>query len=570
MKKKLFILPIIIALLSGCSFSFKPFIPSSSVESVDDSSLSKPSEQESSLSISEVDVLDEGYIDYSLNTSKLTNRQLPIGDFGDYVEFIDTSKNDKPEAELVALEKEVKGEKNDIYQTNYQQGLLDFFDYEKKIEMTINISDSEIKKLDNDHKMENRESYRICDLDIYMDGLHFHYLQVGIRQKGNLSRGDILDGEKVNLRHYKLSFEETFDDEFRGDVAKWGRNASYTFRKDRTFFGLSKINIRWNRNLDATYSRELYASELFRSSGVLAARINPIHLTMKVGNKTFEHGVYFAIEQISKSFIKRNLIKGARGGDLYKLTWGFSSSGASFEKSTISHIGVATQYRDGDKFKQNKKAYELKTNKDTSTNSLLISFINNLPNVAGKDSYTFMSGVSHIESFYSYLAASFIMGDPDDLRGNANNSYLYFTGDTGKMIIIPTDFDRALGAANNGGNPTGNHGARIGLYDSQVGYSNSSILFQKTLVSKNATESRSHYLEKIQAIVNNGWLSTSKYETYYNKVREHYGDLITPSNGVNGAFVSFNMDEGTDLGGDSNLRISKYFEEKLNVINKAK
>ena len=117
MKKKLFILPIIIALLGGCSISLKPFTSSSNAGSSEgttsEQSTSKPSSEESS-SISEVDVLDESYIDYSLNTSKLTNRQLPIGDFGDYVEFIDTSKNDKPEEELLALEKEVKGEKNDI------------------------------------------------------------------------------------------------------------------------------------------------------------------------------------------------------------------------------------------------------------------------------------------------------------------------------------------------------------------------------------------------------------------------------------------------------------------------
>ena len=64
---------------------------------------------------------------------------------------------------------------------------------------------------------------------IEVDGLIFYYKEVGIRQKGNTSRGNIFDGDNLRLRHYKLNFAETFDDEFTDNPKTWTDEAAKLF-----------------------------------------------------------------------------------------------------------------------------------------------------------------------------------------------------------------------------------------------------------------------------------------------------------------------------------------------------
>lgn len=558
--------------LSGCGFF--NIVPSESGGSTDESTPTFDPSNTSTPSIPSIaddedNPVPEGYIDRDLNTSKLSDRQLPIGNFGDYVEFIDSSKNTKPTDEYNALNKTHSGDVHGVYQSTYQYGLEKLFDYQEKTKISVSISKSELNKLEYDYETENHESYRICDLDIYMSGLHFHFKQVGIRQKGNMSRDHILNGENIRLNHYKLSFEETFDDIYRADKEAWYRSTARTYREDRKFFGTAKLNLRWNRNEDSTYVREMYASELYRENGVPAAKTSVTNFVMNVNGKELNHGIYSITEQIDKSFIKRNIIKASRNGDLYKLTWGYSSEGASFSTNTLDHIGVSDQEWDGSKFHQNKKAYDLKTNKSSSTHENLKSFINDLSPVRGADASDFFSTRSDIDEFYSFLACSFLMGDPDDLRGNSNNAYIYFLGGSNKIIFIPTDMDRVMGASGNGGggNPTGNHGASIGLYDSRTGYSNCGNVFSKTLLSDKSVTIKTAYKDRVNEIVNAGWLDITKYEAYFNKVKEHYQNDLNISEGVDGYSVPFSLSEGNDLGGDRNLSVSKYFSEKKNHLS---
>ena len=569
-----FLLVLSSLVLTGCDFfNIKPSSSSGDTldenSSIDTSNIDTSSSNNTSVTSEEDVTVPDGYIDRDLNTLKLTNRQLPIGNYGDYVEFIDSSKNSKPTSELAAFEKTNNGQVKGVYQTTYQAGLEKLFDYRVKTKINISISKQELEMLEYDYEVDNHETYRMCNLDIFYEGLHFHFLQVGIRQKGNMSRGEIINGDGVNLRHYKLSFEETFDDEYRTDKANWYRSSAKAYREDRKFFGTSKLNLRWNRNEDSTYAREAYASALYREYGVPAAKTSVMNFVMTVDGHELSHGVYMVTEQIDKSFIKRNFVKAARNGDLYKLTWGFSGEGASFSTNTLSHIGVSSQTWNGSRFEQNKKAYDLKTNKSSSNHENLKSFINDIAPVRGKDSYTFFSERSDIDEFYSFLACSFLMGDPDDLRGNSNNSYVYFIGGSNKIVFIPTDMDRVMGATGNtgGGNPTGNHGASIGLYDQRTGYNNSSDLFGKTLVSSNSTTIREAYKNRVNKIVDDGWLDIDHYQTYFDAFKNNYQNDVALSDKVIGGYKTFSLSEGNDLGGDYNLSISKYFSEKKNHIN---
>ena len=58
-------------------------------------------------------------------------------------------------------------------------------------------------------------------------------------------------------------------------------------------------------------------------------------------------------------------------------------------------------------------------------------------------------------AFLLCLTVSYLLGNPDDMRNNYNNYYLYFVPSTGKCVVIPYDFDRCFGLTYEW-NPTGN------------------------------------------------------------------------------------------------------------------
>ena len=184
---------------------------------------------------------------------------INLGDYGDYYTSINNQyKGIELYKKYNELTKEIESSQNGIIKTKYQKGLLEFFNINNKISINIDVSNNELLKINEYHSLGNEESYRICDVNITINDLIIHYEDVGIRLKGNTSRGYVVDGDKLNLRHYKLNFAETFDDEFRNDVINWTDENALAYREDRTFFGLEKLDIRWNRNKESTYIREYY------------------------------------------------------------------------------------------------------------------------------------------------------------------------------------------------------------------------------------------------------------------------------------------------------------------------
>jgi hypothetical protein len=149
------------------------------------------------------------------------------------------------------------------------------------------MEDSELEKLQNDldHYNETHNKtqlYRHCKsvtitLKNYDNTFSWTIEDVGIRQKGNTSRKEewpiIENGQIASLNHFKLSFDETFDDEAYGiDKVDWSLDqAGYKLRKDREFLGLTGLDLKWNKNYDATHIKEVYASKLYKSAGEAAA-----------------------------------------------------------------------------------------------------------------------------------------------------------------------------------------------------------------------------------------------------------------------------------------------------------
>lgn len=363
------------------------------------------------------------------------------------------------------------------------------FDINNTVDVDVDMSNAEMAKLDADYtKFDQKGSkspiYRMADVTIKItlpDGTSNAYLlkQTGVRMKGNTTRNTFYDSTSnsvYDLIHMKFSFQETFDKADDGytaneyyltdetaantnNVSAWDKDAR-KIRKNRTFAGLEKIDVKWNGNYDNTYLREYYAYEMFRSQGIMAPHMNLS--TMEFGDKTADNrynlGVYSIHECVDETFLNKNLAETDQGGDLYKAGWAyvekiFGYSGANFTANTsygISDEGVAegstpTDYN-----------YDLKTNKKTSDNSALTNMINVL-GTAGLKKEDFAKVVD-ADQFVKYAAVAYFLGNPDDLRNNFNNYYVYFYPSTsakaGQAFIIPYDFDRCLGVTV-GYNPDG-------------------------------------------------------------------------------------------------------------------
>ncbi|MDE7095581.1 MAG: CotH kinase family protein, partial [Anaeroplasmataceae bacterium] len=441
------------------------------------------------------------------NDSNDTNINLPknsyaLGEYGDYVKYVDDSRSaDTLEADYQSLTKKVKGEVNGVFQSEYRKGLLDFFSLDEKVKLSIDISKEELNELNEDYETGNKESYRICNLDIEMEDLLFHYEQVGIRQKGNTSRGAILDKEgNINLRHYKLNFTATFDDEFTNTPIKWTDPKALEYRDNRDFFGIEKLNIRWNKNKDATYLKEYYAFETYRANGLLAPHSSPIQVEMKIDGEVNNLGVYLAVEDIDKSFIKRNVVSTSAGGDLYKMGW--TNVGATLDILDSSLFGVEYQIKENQKYKQIVYPYDLKTNKKTSKHEAIKGFIKKIINTDTKDFDGFLKSDMIYDYTIKYLAISYLLGDPDDLRGNSNNTYLYFLKDTNQAIFIPTDHDRVLGSTGGEGTPIKHHGTLTNPFDDTTGYAkNNTAFFNKTILESGNANIKQDYLNAISSII---------------------------------------------------------------------
>ena len=153
-------------------------------------------------------------------------------------------------------------------------------------------------------------------------------------------------------------------------------------------------------------------------------------------------GLFVINEPIDKIFLEKSLPESAQGGDLYKLGW--TNEGATF----TSFTSVGKEDEDKGKF----FVYDIKTNKKTTNHSSLRNLIEKLNSQSlTKDGY---AEVVDVDSFLKFAAASYMIGNPDDLRNNYNNCYIYFMGDTGRAVLIPYDLDRGLGV--NVWNPYGN------------------------------------------------------------------------------------------------------------------
>ena len=339
----------------------------------------------------------------------------------------------------------------------------DFFNLGNRIEVKITVSDEELSKLQTDYETGHKSDiYRLASkvvikLTNYNNTFTWEFENVGIRQKGNTSRKSIYNGDgSLNLNHYKLSFDETFDDPERYDskfINKYG-NEEY---KDREFLGMSGLDFKWNKNEDSTHIREIYASYMYRASGILSQHIGLSTLSIIESNKSNKEtsmGLCTVFEPASKSFIKRSLksddsyvnmsdwseeklgeygLEGKSYGDLYKCIYGADLTNNSLYNGSIGVGNISGSYV---------PLYDRKTHKDDEYDDAVLKAA---INAISSGDYDRISQYVDLEYLAISEAVGFVVGNPDSMRYNDNNFMIYMRRTDGKMVFIPIDNDRCFG-----------------------------------------------------------------------------------------------------------------------------
>ena len=341
-------------------------------------------------------------------------------------------------------------DKDDDIVPSTDETFLEFFNYDSKVEIELDFTNESITKLKeyaegsgNSNFIRN-EMYHPCTAKITVNNKVTVMEEVGVRMKGNLSRDtEFVDSnghfDTNHLCHFKISFNQLFDDNSFYYVHNWGNDeVSKVERDDRKYGGMKKMDLKWNRNYDNTFTKEAYVLDAFRNEGVMAQHCNLVKLTVKSESDSFTE-IYQALEAVDKRMLKA-FNKNDTKGDLYKCT--YTNDPATLNGYFDGQIGIEGQdYR---------PSYDLKTNQEISDFSSMKNFINQVKKTKKDDGldgeayYTNMSNYMDIDNFLKYSALSWLFGLPDDLRNNYNNYYIYFNKNN-KALFIPYDNDRCLG-----------------------------------------------------------------------------------------------------------------------------
>ncbi len=290
---------------------------------------------------------------------------------------------------------------------------------------------------DGDGREYRTDNYRKADF-IYRrpDGTEFRLAGVGIRSRGNESRRLPYRNGNFYKTHFKVKFDETFDLPAEDSAA--------TALSKRRFAGCKALNFKWSRyNTWDEYANKSKINELFSYSllgkiGVNAPRMSMGTLRFRIAGQEVNYGLYGIVEPVDKPFLKRRY--GTTGGDLYKCLYLELEGGPDLTEKSIAGDNVGVKDVD----RNYRPQYDLKTNEETGDHSALREFVHRLNTLQGEQFVDYMDANFEVDRLIRYLAMGIYINNLDDYRFLANNYYLYFNT-TGKIELIPYDFDISLG-----------------------------------------------------------------------------------------------------------------------------
>jgi hypothetical protein len=339
---------------------------------------------------------------------------------------------------------------------------VNFWALNTKIDVNITISQANLTAIQTYGQEKNgqfNDYYFPVNIIFIINDENYVFDEVGIRQKGNIfSRGPFLNEESRLERpfHFRLSFDETYDEDFYGPLnlqKTWQRtDPAYQSRRERRFFGMKSLEFKWNRSNDPSLVNQIYASNLFKSHGVVTPHSTLATLSLQTENQGHEVGIYTINEAIDDIFIARHFQPAHAKGDLYKALWPnqlLLSQMASLNSFTNEYEFIPSMVGVENTEEFYHPVYDLKTNRRTSQHKQLMTLVQTLATLnrlpTPEERLESLNRIVDVDRFLMYVAVSYLTGNPDDMRNNMNNTYIYFDSITNKAHFIPYDLDWSLG-----------------------------------------------------------------------------------------------------------------------------
>jgi hypothetical protein len=397
-----------------------------------------------------------------------------------------------------------------------------------------------LSRMQSDHDVSKYfDVYFPAAFHLSMNGKTYDFNDVGVRMKGNTSRRTFCDdsGAIANAVHFKVSFKATFDGtEYNlNDAVKvykhdWSADAAgLAARKKRNLFGMEKIDLKYvPRNLNEQpncVGQEVYCYNAFASEGLLAPRANLSQVTLKNDTATKTYA-YEVVEPIDKIFLKRHFTKAEAQGDLYKCVYGKMGTADLGLNNTVTDSRDSKGYQNGtrisggkigveDNIKGYHPSYDLGTNDDAGNAgsfTAMVNYINAIQDCLDGAPAAQLESHLDVDEFLHFSAVSWLLGNFDSERYNANNYYIYYRPSDGKAVYIPYDWDWSLGLdmTHEMVNLSAFSEATLGSPVVQVYYA---TFFKSYNLSYSKAAYQKSYLSYLQSGIAHGILNYSNYES---------------------------------------------------------
>ena len=364
--------------------------------------------------------------------------------------------------------------------------------------------------------------------------------EVGFRTKGRATR--IIpqdDSGRLHRAHFKIKFNKPFDLEEGTDACEERRDREFCSMKELVLRLAIAPGLQW----DASQIRELYCYDLINRAGAFTSRTGSARLTVTIGGRRYNFGIYTLMEHIDKPFLTKRFGTRANDGNLYKCL--VSPSGPASLEPLDAHgeywfrrlfpddrpVGI----KDWESYYY--PSYDLKTNKSEADHSGLLDFIDNLDRLSGNELREYLDRTFEVDRFLRYLAINVLVGKWDDYWSMGNNYYLYFNN-AGKIDFITSDYDMALGGgqmfydASTGIYEWSNHLVDFiaNRYMLSADFLNSVLELHSPLVEKMLAipQYRAGYETFLEQFIDpsRGLFVYSDYKQRFDRLRELYGPCL--------------------------------------------
>lgn len=244
--------------------------------------------------------------------------------------------------------------------------------------------------------------------DVHFEGQT--WWEVGFRFKGNSSLASGWGDGTVGLP-FKLDFDEFEDDHPAID--------------NQRFFGFKQLSFSNNWN-DPSLQRDAVAAEVFRASGVVAARtaFYSVHVDIGDGSGPVFWGMYTALELPDDTLIETQFSDD--DGNMYKP----EGSGATFAEGSF-----------------HEESFDKETNRDSGYEDILALFDALHAETRRSDPVSWRAGLEQIfavDVFLRWLATNQLIQNWDSYGVIAHNYYLYADPAAGQLTWIPWDHNLAF------------------------------------------------------------------------------------------------------------------------------